>query len=104
MNNENVGMIKPRDSACFLFEATQAVGVLRKISRQNFDRDLAVKSGVFRAIDYAHPTRAEWRDNFVRSKLCACGNRHFFTSAVQLMIRLMGDDTFWSTEVLTSKR
>jgi hypothetical protein len=48
--------------------------IVREMSPQNLDCDSA---GVFRSIHLAHAARGEWRLNFMESKLCARGERHW---------------------------
>ena len=55
MNDGDVGMIEGSQQLRFAFEALHALGVLREIFRQNFDRDLALQLGVGGAIDLAIP-------------------------------------------------
>ena len=65
VNRQNIRMIKRRSRSCFLLEAAQAVGVIRKRSGQDFDGDFAVQAGVARAVDFTHPARADFGDDVV---------------------------------------
>lgn len=47
-----------------------------------------MKFTVFRQIDFTHPTGANLRTDLVTTEPCACGNRHCFTSAIQLTTTL----------------
>ena len=71
VNGGDVGMIERRQHARFLAETRQPIGVIRKGRRQDLDRDITTQAGIVRAIDLAHPTGAERRDDFVRSKASA---------------------------------
>ena len=51
-----------------MFEAMQAVFIAGKCGRQNFDCNHAVKAGVARAIDFAHPARAYGSENLIGPK------------------------------------
>ena len=54
-------------------EAREPIGVVGKGRRQGLDRDITTQAGIVGAIDLAHPTGAERRDDFVRSKATASG-------------------------------
>src|SRR5882724_4208217 len=90
MNGEDVRMVESRCGACFLLESQQTVCVIGERSRQDFDGDLTIQARVTAAIDFTHPSRAKLRQDFIRAKLCARGNRHFFNSIVQLSTTVRG--------------
>src|SRR5262245_7414473 len=53
---ENLGLaLKPRE----------ALGIARKVRRQDLERDLALQAGVTRAVDLSHPPCAEGADDFI---------------------------------------
>ena len=52
-------MVERRGGARFLFEAAQPVSIFGKRGGQNLDGDFAVEPCVTRAVDLAHPARAE---------------------------------------------
>src|SRR5215510_1294617 len=87
-----------------LLEATQPVGILRKRSGQDFDGDFTVQSRVAGAPDFAHPARAERRENFVMAQACACGKCHFFISAAQFVTTVSGAFGSISTTALIRNR
>ena len=62
---KNVRMVQRGDGFGFLLEAPQTVPVLGQRAGQNFDRDFATEARVLRAIDFAHPARADGDLNFV---------------------------------------
>jgi len=69
-------MIQRGDGLGFPFEAHLACGIGGKMLRENLDRNRAVKTRVASAVDFAHTTRAEGRQYFVRTELCAWSQRH----------------------------
>ena len=64
----------------------ECVGVLRQPFRQHIDRNLTAEPCVFRAIDLAHSPRADRRQDFVRPKLCAGGQRHRFVCVLRARV------------------
>jgi len=42
----------------FLFEAAEAIRILRETGGQHFDRDVAAQGGVARAVHFAHSPSA----------------------------------------------
>ena len=67
VNGENVWMVKGGGGPSFLFEAIQPVGIGGKVGREDFDRNVAVKSRVARPPDFAHTALANLRDDSVLS-------------------------------------
>src|SRR5438445_13652421 len=59
MDGGDVRMIERRRGFCFLSEAPHAVLIRGEVSRQNLERNLAVKFGVLCEIDLTHATRTE---------------------------------------------
>jgi len=57
-------------------KAGQTSGIGGQFARQDLDRDLAFEPGVGRAMHLAHAACAKRRNNFVRSKPVANGERH----------------------------
>jgi hypothetical protein len=49
----------------FPLEAREAIGIARERVRDDFQRDVAVESGVARAVDLAHATGAEHACHFI---------------------------------------
>lgn len=70
--------------------------VMRKRSAQDHDGDLTVEPCIEGAPDFAHSTRAELRNNYIRAKLRVCGDNYrgaslrFLNPVVQLTITLTG--------------
>src|SRR5215475_14612032 len=71
VNNQNVGMIERTGSASFLLKAIQSFGITGENGWQNLNCNIASESRISRAINFAHSTRANWRENFVLPKLYA---------------------------------
>jgi hypothetical protein len=68
MDRDDVGMIQGCGRTRFLFEPTKAVDIERELLREYFDRDVATKTRISRAIHLAHAAAVEQRDDFVRSE------------------------------------
>src|SRR5262245_6823646 len=60
-------MIERSQELCLALEPREALGIERKAFRQDLDRDVAIQFRVTGAIDLAHSTRAERRDDLVRT-------------------------------------
>ena len=56
---ENVRMVKRRRSARFLFKATQALMVLRKVGGEEFQRHFPVQPGIFGQVYFSHASFAQ---------------------------------------------
>ena len=72
---DDVGMIQAGGRARFLLESPPPFGVRREVGRQYLQRDVAAQPAVVRAVDLAHPTRGNRRNDFVASKAgsgCDC--------------------------------
>jgi hypothetical protein len=67
----NVGMVQGRYSAGLAIETLLGVWIIRKMTRQDFYCDRAIKASVLRSIYLAHTAGAERRDDFVGAELCA---------------------------------
>ena len=65
-----------RDRPRLAFEARQGVGVVRKVLRQHFDRDVAAEPRVARAIHLAHAAGAKCTGDFVGTEPDTGGERH----------------------------
>ena len=76
VNRQNVRVIERADRARFLLESPQMVGVGRKRRRQNFYGHVALQARVARAIHFAHPARANRRNDLVRPQFCSRRKRH----------------------------
>ena len=58
-------MVERGEHLRFALETREPVGVVRRTSRQDFDRDIASELRVARAIDLAHAAGAEMGDDLV---------------------------------------
>ena len=67
-------------------EAHHAVAVGGEGFRQDLDRDVAAELGVPRAVDLAHPARAERREDLVGAESCA-GRQAHGLSKLRVIIR-----------------
>ena len=65
MESRNVGMVQRGEDLCFPLEAGQAFRMGGYCFQQNLDGDIPPELGVPRAVDFSHPTRAEWGEDFV---------------------------------------
>src|SRR5208282_562757 len=66
-------MIERGNGAGLALEALLQFGRGREMSRENFDGDLAIETGVESGIHLAHSPRAEGRTDFIGAELCAGG-------------------------------
>jgi hypothetical protein len=69
----DVGMVQRGKCLRLAFETRQPVRVVSKVVRQDFDRDLAAKVSIERAIDFAHSALANWDGDLVRTEPSASG-------------------------------
>jgi hypothetical protein len=76
VDGRDVGVIENARRFRLLLEPAQAIRVSRERLRQDFDRDLARQARVPRAVDLAHSTGTERRQNFVGAEAGARGERH----------------------------
>ncbi len=75
-DRENVGMVQRRRRPGFLREALQAVLIGCEGSWQDLDGYGAVEARVVGAIDFAHSTGTDGRQNFIRAETSSSGERH----------------------------
>ena len=61
-------MVQRGGGARFLLEALQALGVGRERRGQDLDGDVAPEPRIARAIDLAHPARADGGEDFIRAE------------------------------------
>jgi hypothetical protein len=66
----------PESFASLALEARQPFGVLREEVGQHLDRHVPLEVRVLRAIDFAHPARADLGRDFVRTEACTGGKGH----------------------------
>ena len=68
VDRDDVGMVERRGGARLLFEALQAFGgVAARDGGKHLERDLPVQAQVEGAVDLAHASDAEDRDDLIRS-------------------------------------
>src|SRR5262249_37297681 len=65
VNRQDVRMVECARGLCFLLEAPQAIGILRKRGGEDLDRYLALQPRIARPVDLTHPARAERRQDLV---------------------------------------
>ena len=61
----DVCVVQARDRARLACEPLVAIAIRGEMRRQHFDGDDAIEPGIERLVDFAHPSRAEQRSNFV---------------------------------------
>src|SRR5437867_11060962 len=66
-------MVQRREGLGFAGEPGEPVGVAREEIGQHFDRDVAIRRRVARAIDFPHATGSEGGENLVRAEARAGG-------------------------------
>jgi hypothetical protein len=69
-------MVERRNGAGLAIETLPGVWIVRKMTRQDFDRDRAIEASVLRAVYLAHTARSERRLNFIRPEFGARGECH----------------------------
>ncbi len=80
-------MVQRGSGLGFLDESLPAGLIGDAVVRQDLDGHLAVEPRVARAIDLAHPTRADEREDFVRAKPGTWIQRHHLStlSSIQML-------------------
>ena len=58
-------MIEGREHLCLATKPGEPIGIVRKEFRQDLQRDVAIELGVFRAVDLAHASGADGRNDFI---------------------------------------
>src|SRR5215510_15282279 len=77
---------------------------MRKRSAQDLDGNLTVEPCIAGAPDFAHPTCAQWGEDFIWAKMLVGPKCHFFNSAAQLTTTVSGAFGSKSTDSLIRKR
>src|SRR5581483_4687183 len=72
----DVRMIELRDRLRFSLEAKLQLRIIREIGGKDLDGDAAIEPRVARAIDLAHASGTEPRDDFVRPEPCSLSEFH----------------------------
>ena len=76
-SNNVVGAPNVRvDSARLPLEAFTQSWIFRKMLGKDFDRHCAIEASVFRLVDFAHPARAERRQDFIGAESSSGSYRH----------------------------
>jgi hypothetical protein len=73
IKHTDVWMLQSRDGLGLALETGPQVRVLAEMGRQELGGDFAVKAGIPRPVDFAHPSRAKRRLNFIRAEFRARG-------------------------------
>ncbi len=68
-------MIQRRQHPRLALEAREPLWIAREVTRENLDRDLAFQRRIARAIDFAHPARAEQAVHVIRADPAARQHR-----------------------------
>jgi hypothetical protein len=76
INGADFRMIKRRQDLRFTLKAGESLGIGCEGLRQNFQGDVASELGIPRSIHFAHATRAEGGEDFVRAEARTSGKRH----------------------------
>ena len=76
VHRDDVGMIQGGRRPRFLLEPRDAVGIVGHRRGQNLDGDVAMQSGIDRAVDLAHPAFAERAANLVGPEPGSWRQRH----------------------------
>jgi hypothetical protein len=63
---------------------------MRKRSAQDLDGNLTVEPCIAGVPDFAHPTCAQWGEDFMWAKSLVRRKRHLFTSAIQFSTTVNG--------------
>ena len=89
----DVRVVERRERLCFAAETRPAAGIVFRHGAKNLQRDVTVQSRVASAIDLAHASGAQWRDDLVganRYRRSAANQRGLYVGAV------MQNGLFWS--------
>jgi len=79
VDRADVGMIERGQHASLAVEPSSTVWVSQKYFGQDLDRDVASEPCVAGAIDLAHASGPEERDDFIRADVAACPHGHLNT-------------------------
>src|SRR3990172_364950 len=81
MQGTDVRMRELRDRLRFSLEPLLELDALRQVRRKHLDRHVSVEPRVLRAVDLAHPARAEGSEDLVRAELIPRLQAHRFVSS-----------------------
>jgi hypothetical protein len=76
VDREDIRVIQAAGRTSFLFEPALTIAVAREFRRQDFDRDVALKLRVARAVDLAHAADPETTEYFESAELIPDGQTH----------------------------
>src|SRR5262249_52236162 len=71
VDGEDVRVRQRRDRLRLALEARERVGIGGQLRDEDLDGDVAIEPRIARAVDVAHPARAEVGEDFVRPETCA---------------------------------
>ena len=80
-------MVQRGEHGGFALKAGQPFRIIHEVCGKDFDGYLARELGVVLLIYFAHPARANLRDDFVRSEFRASSEHHLFSFAGQFRTR-----------------
>ena len=72
----NVRVVQAGDGLRLALEPLLEIGVRGDMLGEDFDGDRAVQAGVARFVHFAHPARAEWREDLIGAELRPGVKRH----------------------------
>jgi len=75
-DRHDAGMVERRERTRLALESRQAFGVARDLLGQDLDRHVAPEPRIARAIDLAHPPRAQRRQDLVGAEPGSSRERH----------------------------
>jgi len=78
VDGDDVGMIECRGRFCFEDKTTHAIGIGGKLSRKNFERNLATENCILGQVHLTHCASAQVGADIVPSEFCTGSNRHFW--------------------------
>ena len=73
----DVRVIQAGDRPCFAVEALSQSGTIGNMVGENLDGDDSAEARIAGAINLAHPTRTNGREDFVGAQVLADGNCHW---------------------------
>jgi len=94
----------PFGEPAHLKKSAHGFRVMRKRSAQDLDGNLTVEPCIAGAPDFAHPTLAQWGEDFIWDKSLVRRQCHFLTPAAQLTTTVSGAFGSVSTTALIRNR
>ena len=65
MEGADVGMAQSGDGAGLALETIPALGIFGEVFGEDLDGDDSIQSRITGFVDFTHPARAQWREDFV---------------------------------------